>query len=198
MTDTTSLSGLQKMIAEAGGSERGLPPVERWNPDFCGDLDMEIAADGLWYYLGTPIGRPALVKLFASVLRKDEDGKTYLVTPVEKIGIRVVDAHFVAVSMGVDGAGDDQTITFRTNVDDVITVGPDNPMRFEIEPETMGLKPYVHVRGRLEALVNRALMYDIVALGEHMEIDGVSMFAVRSGGMVFPIMESAVLEKAQA
>lgn len=196
-TPPADLKGLEALVARAGESG-GPPPVDQWNPPFCGDLDMEIAADGTWFYLGTPIGRPALVKLFASVLRKDEDGRTYLVTPVEKIGIRVADAHFLAVEMHVGEREGMQVLTFRTHVGDVVEAGPDHPLRFELERETMGVKPYLHVRGRLEALVSRAVMYDLIELGEHEDIDGVSMFVVRSNGVAFPVMTSAELERALA
>ena len=161
-------AGLSALISRATRAGKGLPPVERWNPDFCGDLDMEIRPDGTWFYLGTPIGRMPLVQLFSTVLRKDDDGKTYLVTPVEKVGIRVVDAPFVAVEMDVSGSGDDQVMTFRTNVGDVVEAGPDHPLRFVDETETGGLKPYLLVRGRLEALVARPVMYELVEHGEEM------------------------------
>ena len=194
--ESTDAAGLAALIsrasAEAGG--RGLPPVERWNPPFCGDIDMEIRADGTWFYLGTPIGRAPLVRLFSTVLRRDEDGKTYLVTPVEKVGIRVVDAPFLAVEMNVSGEGAARVLTFRTNVGDVVEVGPEHPLRFVIAGENSELKPYLLVRGRLEALVSRAVMYDLVELGETAVIDGVPMFAVRSGGMVFPVMPAAELD----
>jgi hypothetical protein len=167
--------GLEALIARATRSGKGLPPVDKWNPDFCGDLDMEIRADGTWFYLGTPIGRPALVRLFSTVLRKDEDGRTYLVTPVEKVGIRVVDAPFVAV--------------------EVVEAGPDNPMRFVEEEETGGLKPYVLVRGRLEALVSRPVMYQLVEHGEEVETPQGPMFALRSNGEVYPIMPAARLKQ---
>lgn len=188
-------AGLAALIARAGAETggRGLPPVERWNPPFCGDIDMEIRADGTWFYLGTPIGRAPLVRLFSTVLRKDEDGKTYLVTPVEKVGIRVVDAPFLAVEMNGSGEGDERLLTFRTNVGDVVAAGPDHPLRFVISGENSELKPYLLVRGRLEALVSRAVMYDLVELGETVAIDGVEMFAVRSGGVVFPVMPAAEL-----
>jgi hypothetical protein len=181
-------SGLQALIARAARAGKGPPPVERWNPPFCGDLDMEIRADGTWYYLGTPIGRMPLVHLFSTVLRKDEDGKTYLVTPVEKVGIRVVDAPFVAVEMNASGEGTERVLTFRTNVGDVVEAGPDHPLRFVDEDGTGGMKPYLHVRGRLEALVARPVMYELVEQGEEIEIDGKAMFAVRSRGEVFPMM----------
>ncbi|KFB09463.1 DUF1285 domain-containing protein [Nitratireductor basaltis] len=185
---------LEAMISRAARAGKGAAPVEKWNPEFCGDLDMRIAADGNWFYMGTPIGRPALVQLFSSVLRKDEDGRTYLVTPVEKVGIIVEDAHFIAVEMTVTGQGDTQILTFRTNVGDVVEAGEDHPLRFEDEPATGGVKPYLLVRGRLEALLSRALLYQLVDLGETIEMDGVAMFAVRSKGSVFPIMPVEKLE----
>ena len=194
--ESTDAAGLAALIsrasAETGG--RGLPPVERWNPPFCGDIDMEIRADGTWFYLGTPIGRAPLVRLFSTVLRRDEDGKTYLVTPVEKVGIRVADAPFLAVEMNVSGEGAARVLTFRTNVGDVVEAGPEHPLRFVVAGENSELKPYLLVRGRLEALVSRAVMYDLVELGETVVIDGVPMFAVRSGGMVFPVMPAAELD----
>ena len=123
------LSGLESLVSRAGGKGRGMPPVEKWHPEFCGDLDMVIKADGTWFYMGTPIGRHALVKLFSSVLRKDEDGKTYLVTPVEKIGITVEDAHFIVVEMNAHQREGEQVITFRTNMDDVFEAGAEHPLR---------------------------------------------------------------------
>lgn len=194
-TDAGNLAALIARAAEDSGGPRGLPPVEKWNPPFCGDIDMEIRADGTWFYMGTPIGRQPLVRLFSTVLRKDEDGKTYLVTPVEKVGIRIEDAPFLAVEMNVEGEGRDQTLTFRTNVGDVVVAGPDHPLRFSIVGETNQLKPYIHVRGRLEALVSRAVMYDLVALGETMPIDGRDMFVLRSSGTVFPVMPADELDR---
>lgn len=188
-----SLSGLERLLSDVGIDHRGAAPVDLWSPPFCGDLDMEIRADGTWFYMGTPIGRQALVRLFARVLRKDADGRTYLVTPVERIGLRVEDAHFLAVDMDVDGHGASQIISFRTNVDDVVTVGPDHPLRFEIDARTGGLKPYVNVRGRLEALVSRAVMFDLVGLAEHRKIEGTLRFGVRSSGAWFDITDSASL-----
>lgn len=191
-------AGLQALISRAARAGKGLPPVERWNPPFCGDLDMEIRADGTWFYLGTPIGRMPLVQLFSTVLRKDDDGETYLVTPVEKVRIRVEDAPFVAVEMDASGESDEQVLTFRTNVGDVVEAGPDHPLRFVDEDETGGLKPYLHVRGRLEALVSRPVMYELVGIGETVSIGGEQMFAVRSKGEVFPIMPAAKLERLSA
>ncbi|WEX76534.1 DUF1285 domain-containing protein [Sinorhizobium numidicum] len=195
---TGDAAGLAALIARAagekGGEARELPPVERWNPPFCGDIDMEIRADGTWFYMGTPIGRQPLVRLFSTVLRKDEDGKTYLVTPVEKVGIRVADAPFVAVEMNVSSREGANVLTFRTNVGDVVEAGPEHPLRFVTHGENRELKPYLHVRGRLDALVSRPVMYDIVELGETCDVDGVAMFCVKSAQAVFPIMPAAELE----
>ena len=189
---TTDAAGLAALISraagDAGAKARGLPPVDKWNPPFCGDIDMEIRADGTWFYMGTPIGRAPLVRLFSTVLRKDEDEKTYLVTPVERVGIRVVDAPFVAVEMNAGERDGEPLLTFRTNVGDVVEAGPEHPLRFVVHGENSELKPYLHVRGNLEALVSRPVMYDLVELGEHVEIDGRSMFAIRSGGELFPVM----------
>jgi hypothetical protein len=191
-------AGLSALISRASRAGKGPAPVDKWNPDFCGDLDIEIRADGTWFYLGTPIGRMPLVQLFSSVLRKDADDRTYLVTPVEKVGIRVVDAPFVAVEMDVSGKGDAQIITFRTNVGDVVEAGREHPLRFVDEAGTGGLKPYVLVRGRLEALVARPVMYELVGHGEEILVDGTPMFAVRSNGVVFPVMPSDRLERLSA
>lgn len=195
LADATEARGLEALISRAARAGKGAAPVERWNPTFCGDLDMEIKQDGTWFYLGTPIGRMPLVQLFSTVLRKDEDGKTYLVTPVERVGIRVVDAPFIAVEMDVSGAGAGQIITFRTNVGDVVEAGPGHPLRFVDEDETGGLKPYVLVRGRLEALVTRPVMYELVEHGEEIDIGGKTMFAVRSKGEVYPIMPTEKLKR---
>jgi hypothetical protein len=148
--------------------------------------------------MGTPIGRQPLVRLFSTVLRKDGDGRTYLVTPVEKLGIRIADAPFVAVEMNVTEQEGTPVITFRTNVGDVVESGPEHHLRFVVHGENSELKPYLHVRGRLEALVSRAVMYDLVALGETVVIDGVEVFAVRSGGVVFPVMPAEELEALSA
>lgn len=193
-----SAAGLAALISRAqsdrNAGKDGLPPVDCWNPEYCGDIDMEIRSDGTWFYMGTPIGRPALVRLFSTVLRKDDDGKTYLVTPVEKIGIRVADAPFLAVEMTVDRYDNGPVLTFRTNVGDVVSAGKDHPLRFESFGENDQLKPYLLIRGRLEALVNRAVTYDLLALGEAVEIEGKPMFAIRSGGKAFPVMPMAELE----
>ncbi|MBX4894289.1 DUF1285 domain-containing protein [Rhizobium bangladeshense] len=193
--DAAGLAALiSRASAENNGKKRGLPPVEQWNPPFCGDIDMEIRADGTWFYMGTPIGRPALVRLFSTVLRRDEDQKTYLVTPVEKVGIRVVDAPFIAVEMSVTVRKGRPVLTFRTNVGDVVEAGGEHRLRFATAGDNAELKPYLHVRGRLEALVSRAVMYELVALGEILDVEGQAMFAIRSGGEVFPVMPADELD----
>jgi uncharacterized protein len=174
-------------------SRKGPPPVHLWDPPFCGDLDMRIASDGTWFYLKTPIGRPALVKLFASVLKREGD-KYFLVTPVEKCGIIVEDAPFLAVELKAEQADHGQVLHFRTNVDDWVACGRDHALRFEPEPETGGLKPYVHVRRNLWAKVTRALFYDLVELGEERDIDGERMFGVVSAGEFFAMAPAASLQ----
>ena len=185
---------LEALISRAAPTNRGLPPVDQWEPAFCRDLDIEIRADGTWFYMGSQIARPPLVRLFSTVLRKDADGKTYLVTPAEKVGIRVEDAPFIAVEMSVTMRAGEPVLTFRTNVGDVVEAGPDHPLRFDICGDNDELKPYLHVRGRLEALVSRALTYDLVELGRAETVGGEEMFCVHSAGAVFPIMPMRQLE----
>jgi uncharacterized protein len=164
---------------------KGPPPVERWNPPYCGEIDMRIAADGTWHYMGSPINRPALVRLFSTVLRKDPE-RHVLVTPVERVGIAVEDAPFLAVEMAVEGEGANRQIAFRTNVDDLVQAGPEHPLRFEQDAHG-GVKPYVKVRGELWALVTRALALDLIALAEERNVDGADMFGVRVKDAFFPI-----------
>lgn len=179
--------------ARAAG-RKGPPPVHLWNPPFCGDLDMRIARDGTWFYLGTPIGRAALVKLFSGIL-KLEEGRYYLVTPVEKVGITVDDAPFVAVDFTVEGlGGPDQAITFVTHVEDEVTAGPDHPIRVERDAATGEPAPYVMVRRGLEARIDRKSFYRLVEIGEHAAHEGVRWFGLRSRGVFFPLIPSAELE----
>ena len=178
----SGLAGLEA-AARGVGKARGPAPVHLWNPPYCGDIGLRIGADGCWSYRGSVIRRQALVELFASVLRKDEDGRHYLVTPVEKIAIEVEDAPFLAVAMHREGKGRDQRLTFRTNVNDELSADAEHPLRFDRESGTDGLKPYVLVRGRLEARLTRALAYDLVAAAGQ---EG-DRFGVWSGGVFFPI-----------
>lgn len=192
MTAPENTSSLEQLIAalkrEAGtgdGSDtRGLPPVDKWNPAFCGEIGMEILADGTWKHEGTRITRESLVKLFATILRKDEDGQTYLVTPVEKIIVKVEDAPFVAIRADRVGAGESQTIVFTTNVGDIITASPDHPLRVERRGDEP--RPYVHVRGRLEARVLRAPFYELVEWAEPIE----GRLGVWSGGAWWELGEA--------
>ena len=177
------MTRLDDLAKEAAGD--ALPPVERWNPPYCGDIGLKIDAAGTWYYQNSPIGRQALVKLFARILRRDEDRQHYLVTPVEKVSVWVADAPFLAVEMDVRGAGRDQILTFRTNVDDVVTCGPAHPMRFAPDPVGGGLKPYVLVRGRLEALVTRSVYYELMELADGQEATP----GIWSSGAFFPLAE---------
>lgn len=183
-------AGLLSAAESEGKKARGLPPVHLWNPEFCGDMDMRIARDGTWFYMGTPIGRERLVRLFSTILRHDEDGKYYLVTPVEKIGITVDDAPFLVIAMKVEGEGRNQLLTFTTNVGDETVAGPEHPMRFEIDEETGEPAPYVHVRARLDALINRPVFYDLVELGVEEEHEGERWFGIWSGGVFFPFMRA--------
>lgn len=174
-------------IAAAAGQARrkGPPPVHLWNPPYCGDLDIEIRRDGLWFYLGTPIGREPLVRLFASIL-KLEDGRYYLVTPVEKVGIRVADVPFIAVDAEAAGEGEGQVLTFTTNVGDEVAAGPGNPIRVERDPATGEPSPYVHVRRGLEARIDRKTFYRLVERGTHRD----GWFGLWSGGVFFAVIPS--------
>ena len=171
---------------------RGAGPASSWNPPDCGDIDMRIAADGTWFYCGSPIVRLPLVQLFASVLRKEAD-RYVLVTPVEKVGIRVNDAPFLAVEMRVEDEADELRLVFRTNVEDLVTVDSEHPLRFE-RGTAEGLKPYVRVRGDLWALVKRALLYDLVALGRTERVGNQDWFGVWSCGVFFPICATSEIE----
>lgn len=166
--------------------DKKLPPVDKWNPDFCGDIDMRIARDGTWYYMGSPIGRKRMVKLFSTVIRRDDD-KYFLVTPVEKLGITVDDAPFVAVEADIYDPGPNQSIVFRTNVDDEVIAGPDNPVRVEIDPETAEPSPYVLVRKNLWALIARPVFYQLVDAGEERVVDGKTVLGIASRGQFFVI-----------
>ena len=183
MIVTPSAESLANAAKEAG--TKGPPPVHLWNPEFCGDLDMRIARDGTWFYLGTPIGRHGLVKLFSSIIKREGDDY-FLVTPVEKVGITVEDAPFVAVDFEPAEGG----LEFVTNVEDRVVAGPEHPIRVERDPDTGEPSPYVLIRRNLEALIDRKSFYRLVDIGEHED----GWFGVRSGGAFFPIIPSAELE----
>ncbi len=190
----TGQGGLEALTASLPREKGRLPPVERWDPPFCGDIDMKIDADGTWFYQKTPIGRPALVRLFSTILKREGD-KYFLVTPVEKVGLTVVDSPFLAVELKVARDERGQVLAFRTNVDDWLEAGPGHALKFTPEPETGGLKPYLHVRRELWAKVTRALFYDLVELGEERDFEGKRMFGVTSAGEFFPMAEASALRE---
>ena len=160
-------------------------PVEKWNPPCLGTMDLRIARSGIWYHEGRPIERQSLVRLFASILRRDEDGCYYLVTPVERWRIQVEDVPFIVVEMQVSGAGQAQSIYFRSNVDDWIRLGSDHPLR--VDNASGSPAPYVRVRGRLEALLGRPVYYELAEYVEERQLEGRLMYAVYSQGMWFPL-----------
>ncbi|MEX0962588.1 MAG: DUF1285 domain-containing protein [Pseudohongiellaceae bacterium] len=173
---------------------RGPAPVHQWDPPFCGDMDMLIARDGTWIHEGTPIRRPAMVKLFASVL-KLEGGKYYLVTPVEKVGIQVEDCPFIVQQMDVSGHGSEQDLIFTTNLDEKVTAGAEHPLRIQVDPVSGEPHPTIHVRSGLNALINRAVFYRLVELAQTQEPQsGDTTLGIFSGGKFFPLDEKGATE----
>lgn len=190
MAKISTLSSTDTLVSAAqAATKKGPAPVHLWNPPFCGDLDMQIKRDGTWFYLGTPIGRPALVKLFSSIL-KLEDGKYFLVTPVEKVGITVEDAPFLAVDFTTDAG----VIRFTTHVGDEVEAGADHPITVTRDPDSDEPAPYVMVRAGLRARIDRKSFYRLIELGHHQPHEGVEWFGVTSGGVFFPIIPSADLD----
>ncbi|WP_369908006.1 DUF1285 domain-containing protein [Tropicimonas sp. IMCC34043] len=188
MSGTTNAESLAT-AARSAQKSGGPPPVHLWNPPFCGDIDMEIRRDGTWFYQGTPIGRAPLVRLFSTILRKDGD-EYFLVTPVEKVRIRVEDAPFIAVDAEVTGVGENQVLEFATQVEDRVVAGPDHPIRVRFDPETGEPSPYVHIRANLEALIDRKTFYRLVDLGKRHRHEGAEWFGIWSGGMFFPLIRA--------
>ena len=173
-------------------SKKGHPPVHLWDPPFCGNLDIRIARDGTWYYLGSPIGRFELVKLFSSILRKDED-KYFLVTPAEKVGIKVDDAPFVAVDFSVVGNGKNQTLIFETHVGDTVKLNKENPLRVTIDQNSGEPKPYIHIRSGLEALIDRKSFYRLIELCSIKTHNKEEWFGICSNKNFFPIILASEL-----
>lgn len=194
--ESNNIGRLAALLNDVG--DREPPPVERWDPPYCGDIGLKICADGTWVYRDSPIRREGLIKLFASVLSKDVDGRTYLVTPAEKVDVEVEDAPFLAVEMEVHGSGTGQELIFRTNVDDIVRCGPEHPLRFSVQERSGGLKPYLHVRGRLEALVTRALCYDLVALTVEVKRGGQPVPGLWSGGTFVTLHADGYVESARS
>jgi hypothetical protein len=166
-----------------------VPPVHLWHPERCFDIDIRITRDGAWLYNGSPINRRRMIRLFSTVLRQDDDDRYYLVTPAEKIGIKVDDVPFLAVEMTVHGTGREQVLTFRTNVDDEIMAGPEHPIRVAVDEKSEEPSPYVLVRDRLEALISRSVYYDLVELAveERQDDSDATIFGVWSAGGFFEI-----------
>lgn len=194
MKGSTQHLGMDGLVAAARRTAgKGPAPVHLWDPPFCGNIDIRITGDGTWYYLSSPIGRLALVRLFASILKREGD-RYFLVTPVEKCGIQVDDAPFLAVELVVAQSERGPALHFRTNVDDWVACGADHPLRFEPESETGGLKPYLHVRRGLWAKVTRSLFYELVELGVEREVCGERMFGIASHGEFFPMAKADSLQ----
>ncbi|MFN3721500.1 MAG: DUF1285 domain-containing protein [Paracoccaceae bacterium] len=185
-----SADGLGTSIAAL--PKKGLPPVHLWNPAYCGEMDMRIARDGTWYHDGTPIGRAPMVKLFSSILKREGD-RFYLVTPVEKLGIQVEDAPFLATDFTASGSGRAQQLTFFTKTEDTVLAGPDHAIRVARDAATGEPSPYVHVRGGMDALIDRKTFYRLVDLGVQEDVDGTLWFGVWSANVFFPMIPSADL-----
>lgn len=181
----TKIHGLAAMIAAA--DDKPLPPVNKWDPPYCGDIGLKIDGDGTWHYRDSPIRRDRLTRLFSRVLRCDDDGRHYVVTPVEKIDVHVEDAPFVAVEMEVSGEGEHQLLTFRTNVDDIVQCSKGSPLCFTLQPPHGGLKPYLVVRDRLRARVSRSVFYDLVELAVPAPGKSEGELCVWSNGTCFPL-----------
>lgn len=178
--------------AREAGRGRGLPPVHLWNPPYCGELDMRIRRDGSWWYLGTPIGREALVRLFSTILKREGD-RYFLVTPVEKVGIIVDDVPFLADDFTRSGTGRDQVLTFTTRTGDEAVLGQDHPLRVERDPSTAEPSPYVLIRNDLWALIDRKSFFRLVDLCCHEPWSGQSWFGLWSSGIFYPVIPSAEL-----
>ena len=176
------LTGLSLADIARLAAEKKLPPVEKWNPSHCGDSEMRIARDGTWFYQGSPIGRAAMVRLFATVLRREPDGRHVLVTPVEKLDIAVEDAAFVAVELKSEGEGRDRSLAFRLNTGDLVVAGPEHALRIEARAD--GPHPYLHVRGGLEARIARPVYYELAELALAEESEPLGLW---SGGAFFPL-----------
>ena len=184
--DPVNLKGIETIYSFSKSNKKSLPPIEKWNPPFCGDIDMTISKSGKWYYMGSEIKRPAMVKLFSGILRLESDNSYYLVTPVEKVRIQVEDAPFVAVAITKEQSEGMNTVTFRTNLNDEIVLSKENPLSIEIKKNDEP-SPYITVRNNLRALITRSVFYELVDLAETIPIDGVPYLAIKSQGEIFKI-----------
>ena len=184
--DQVNLKGIETIYSFSKSNKKSLPPIEKWNPPFCGDIDMTISKSGKWYYMGSEIKRPAMVKLFSGILRLESDNSYYLVTPVEKVRIQVEDAPFVAVAITKEQSEGMNTVTFRTNLNDEIVLSKENPLSIEIKKNDEP-SPYITVRNNLRALISRSVFYELVDLAETIPIDGGPYLAIKSQGEIFKI-----------
>ena len=184
--DPVNLKGIETIYSFSKSNKKSLPPIEKWNPPFCGDIDMTISKSGKWYYMGSEIKRPAMVKLFSGILRLESDNSYYLVTPVEKVRIQVEDAPFVAVAITKEQSEGMNTVTFQTNLNDEIVLSKENPLSIEIKKNDEP-SPYITVRNNLRALISRSVFYELVDLAETIPIDGVPYLAIKSQGEIFKI-----------
>lgn len=183
----TKTPGLEQLIATLSAQPgQKAAPVHRWNPDYCGELDMVIQPDGSWHYNGTPIGREKLVRLFATVLKREGE-KYYLVTPVEKIGIKVIDAPFNAIAMETSGEGEGQVLSFTTNVGDTVIAGPEHPLRFVVAEDGETIKPYIMIRNGLEARLSRPVYYELANLALSNDTSDEGGIGIWSSGSFFPL-----------
>ena len=189
---TPSAEGIAE-AARAATKSQNSPPVMSWNPPFCGDLDIRIARNGTWFYLGTPIGRFELVKLFSSIL-KVEDGKYFLVTPVEKVGIQVDDAPFIAVDFNEIKINGEKALKFETHVGDQVIANAKNPIRVERDAVSDEPAPYIHIRNGLDALIDRKTFYRLVEIGQHKKYNNEDWFGIESASYFFPIIKSKDLD----
>lgn len=177
---------IQKAQQDIASAKGGLPPVDKWNPEFCGDIDMRIARDGRWYYMGSPIGRQAMVNLFARVLWKEGDNY-FLKTPVEKVGIQVDDVPFLFIAVEEKTGEQGKELCFTSSTGDQVTAGRDFPLRVETDPENDEPSPYLYVRWGMEGLISRNVFYQLVELAEEREVDGRSVLVLESQGEVFEL-----------
>ena len=181
--------GLETIYEFSKKEKNSLPPVDKWNPEFCGDIDMKIMRNGKWFYMGTEIKRPAMVKLFSGILRLDSDNCYYLVTPVEKVRISVEDAPFIATSLISENKDNINHLYFITNVNEKILLTKNNPLEIKIDNKTEEPSPYIFVRKNLKALISRSVFYELIELATKKNIDGKDCLVLASAGEVFKLYE---------
>jgi len=183
-----NLKGIETIYDFSKRKKKGIPPVEKWNPPFCGDIDMHILRNGKWTYMGSEIKRPAMIKLFSNIIRLDDDGHYYLVTPVEKVRIKVDDVPFVAVSMNKTEDEGINCLSFTTNVQDEVTLSKENPIEIVINDNDEP-SPYITVRKNLKALISRSVYYDLINMAEEEMIDDKKFLVIKSNNTSFKLYE---------